>query len=169
MSGGLRSARSCRLGRNEIKRVLSSGLIPFKKARNTCLSLSVDCKKHVSYYRQTVLDIAMGMLTGKFGWATHLGSRARQIVVVFGSCEISDETTKVKIEQGYSMSARTKRPSWNAWKVGLKKNSPWSTACPDCSLWQSCLHKTIWTQWSLPEISQHYHLELVWGLRSSWQ
>ena len=75
----------------------------------------------MSYYRQTVLDIAMGMLTGKFGWATHLGSRARQIVVVFGSCEISDETTKVKIEQGYSMSARTKRPSWNAWKVGLKK------------------------------------------------
>ena len=46
------------------QRVLSSGLIPFKKPRNTCLLLSVDCKKHVSYYRQTVLDhIAMGMLT----------------------------------------------------------------------------------------------------------
>jgi hypothetical protein len=75
--------------RNEIKRVLSSGLIPFKKPRNTCLLLSVDCKKHVSYYRQTVLDhIAMGMLTGKLGWATKLGSRARQIFVVFGSCEI---------------------------------------------------------------------------------
>ena len=77
----------------------------------------------MSDYRQAVfLDIAMGMLMSKLGWATHLGSRTRQIVVVFGSCEIIDETMKkVRIELGYSMSAQPKRPSWKAWKVCLKK------------------------------------------------
>ena len=73
LSGGLRSTSSCRVGKNEIKRVLSSELIPSKKPFTICFWLSVDCKKHVSYYRQTVFDMAMDVRTGKLGWATHLG------------------------------------------------------------------------------------------------